>query len=76
MQKGWYQMKLRSIISGILVFTLLFALAAPAFAAVPGQTALAASADFGTRFKDFFTKLFDNIKTLFLPIQYFFEVKK
>ena len=69
-------MKLRSVISALLVLTLLFALAAPAFAAVPGQTALAASADFGTRFKDFFSKLFDKIKAPFLSIQYFFEVKK
>ena len=69
-------MKRRSVISVLLVLALLFALTAPAFAAVPGQTALAASADFGTQFKDFFQKLFDKIKALFLPVQYFFEVKK
>lgn len=69
-------MKYRSVISVILVFALLFALAVPAFAAVPGQTALAASADFGTRFKDFFTKLIDRMKARFAPLQYFFEVKK
>ena len=69
-------MRSRPIISTLLVFVLLFALAVPALAAAPGQAALAASADFGTRFKDFFTKLFDRIKARFAPIQYFFEVKK
>lgn len=69
-------MKIRPIISTLLVFVLLFALAVPALAAVSGQAALAVSADFGTRFKDFFTKLFDRIKARFAPIQYFFEVKK
>ena len=69
-------MKIRPIISTLLVFVLLSALAVPALAAAPGQAALAASADFGTRFKDFFTKLFDRIKARFAPIQYFFEVKK
>lgn len=69
-------MKLRSIISGILVFTLLFALAAPAFAVAPGQAALAVSVGCGTRVKGFFSRLFEKIKALFLPVQYFLEVKK
>ena len=69
-------MKLRSVISALLVLTLLFALAAPAFAAAPAQAALAVSTDFGTRFTDFFNSLFEKIKAFFAPVKYFFEVKK
>ena len=69
-------MKLKSVISAILIFTLLLASAAPAFAAVPGQTSPAASADFGTNVKDFFQNLFNKIKARFLTVQYYFEVKK
>ena len=69
-------MKLRSVISAILVLTLLSALASPALAAAPGQTALAVSTDFGTRFTDFFNSLFEKIKAFFAPVKYFFEVKK
>lgn len=69
-------MKGKSLLCTFLIITLLLALAAPAFAAAPAQAALAVSADFGTRLKDFFKKLFDKIKALFQPVQYYFEVKK
>lgn len=68
-------MKLKAVISALLVLTLLFALAAPAFAAAPGQVALASSADFGTKFTDFFKAIFEKIKALFAPIWYHLRVK-
>lgn len=69
-------MKLKSLISALLVFTLLFALAAPAFAAQPGQTALPTSSDFGSKFTGLFKSIFERIKSLFTTVKYFFEVKK
>ena len=69
-------MKLKSVISAILVFVMLFALAAPAFAAVPAQRASTASAaEFGKDFVSFFKNLFQRIKTMFLQIKYRFEIK-
>ncbi len=69
-------MKLKSVISAILVFVMLFALAAPAAAAVPVPKASAASAaDFGSSFVSFFRNLFERIKALFMQIKYWFEIK-
>ena len=73
-------MKLKSLLSALLVFTLLFALcapavAAPAAAAAPEQNVLSASADPGADFLGFFRSIFEKVKAFFAAIRYFFEVK-
>ena len=71
---------MKRILSFLLIFTLLFALAAPVFAVAPAMAASApadsAEPSGKTGFVDFFRGLFDKVKALFSQIRYFFKVKK
>ena len=70
-------MKLRSILSLLLVVTLLFAAAVPAFAAVqPVNKAVSAASDEKVTFADFFQNLWQKIKTFFAQFKYYIQVKK
>lgn len=69
-------MKFRTVISALLILTLLFTLAAPALAAVPGQIGLAAAAESGSKFTEFFKNLIAECKMLFASVRYYFQVKK
>ena len=69
----------RRMISFLLVFALLFALAAPVCAAAKAaRPALAASVENGggNSFVDFFRGLFDRVRSLFAQIRYYFKVQK
>ena len=71
-------MKIKSIISLLLVFTLLFASVVPAFAAAPRADAAAVSStDEKAAFSltGFFENLIAKIKAFFAGIKYYFQVK-
>ncbi len=72
-------MKLKKTIGLLLAFVLLFAAAAPAFAAADGQPqspAVVAEKETGSRFVTFFKTLFDRIKAFFDRLKAMIAVKK
>ncbi|MCR5485814.1 MAG: MBL fold metallo-hydrolase [Clostridiales bacterium] len=69
-------MKLRRLLSAILVFTLLFTLSTPALAAAPTMDAASSSAVSVSGFTDFFQNILKKIKDLFMAIKFFFDVIK
>ena len=68
-------MKLRTLVSAILIFALLFATAAPSFAAAPSAAVTETSERTTPDISAFFSSLSEKIKALFAPIKYYFEVK-
>ncbi len=68
-------MKFKLVVSLLLVFSLLFALALPAFSASPSSVNEDAS-DFGSGFVSFFRDLFSRIRSIFDSLKYYFVVRK
>ena len=70
---------MKKLLSIFLVFVLMIALAAPAFAAVPSgslKTVSVSADDSGSRFISFFKTFFEKIKALFERLKIIFQVKK